>query len=72
LEEVGDYNWGLRRQLLIRPSLGDELHVHGVEVLCVVDPSVDAGTNINAPSIMIAEKAAAMVKDARQKLAAEH
>jgi len=56
-------------------SVGDEqLRVHGIDPLRVIDASAMpavSSTNANEPTIMIAEKGAAMIKaSAQQRLAA--
>ena len=52
----------------------DELRVHGVDGLRVIEASVMpavTSTNTNAPTIMVAEKGAAMIKEPmQQRLAA--
>jgi choline dehydrogenase len=52
----------------------DQLRVHRIDALRVIDASVMpavSSTNTNAPTIMIAEKGAAMIKaSARERLAA--
>ena len=54
--------------------LGSELRVHGIDSLRVIEASVMpavTSTNTNAPTIMIAEKDAAVIKGtAQQRLAA--
>ena len=56
------------------PEIATGMRVHGVESLRVIDASVMpavTSTNTNAPTIMIAEKGAAIIKGAaRQRLAA--
>ena len=56
------------------PAVDGELRVYGPDSLRVIDASVMpavTSTNTNAPTIMIAEKGAAMIKSAaRQALAA--
>jgi choline dehydrogenase len=54
--------------------IDSELRVHGIDGLHIIDASVMpavTSTNTNAPTIMIAEKGAAMIKGAtRERLAA--
>jgi choline dehydrogenase len=55
------------------PIVDDEFQIHGFDGLCVIDASVMptvTSTNTNMPTIMIAEKSAAMIKGAaRQRMA---
>jgi choline dehydrogenase len=51
----------------------DQLRVHGLDRLRVIDASVMpavTSTNTNAPTIMIAEKGAAMVRTSRASVRA--
>jgi choline dehydrogenase len=56
------------------PVVDDQLRVHGMEGLRVIDASVVpavTSTNANAPTIMIAKKGAVTIKAAaRERLAA--
>jgi choline dehydrogenase len=57
-----------------RSVVDSELRVHGINGLCIIDASVMpavTSTNTYAPTIMIAEKGAAIIKGAaRQRMAA--
>jgi len=75
---LGDHD---RRRVGVRRSDGrhdrgvdDQLRVHGLEALRIIDASVMPAvrsTKTNAPTIMIAEKGAAMIKlSSQERLAA--